>query len=280
MTYTPTLRARRVARELKRLRKEHRLTGDEVCRLLGWDTSKLSRMENANMRTTSGEVMELLEVYGVTGPDRRELIQLAREARKKGWWQDYTDEVKTGFSDYLALEDEARTYRAYDVQLIPGPFQTEEYMRAIYRGARPRTEAEIQRMVEVRLARKKRLTSSTAPLHVIQIIEEATLRRIVGGRETMCGQLDHLLELGELANVSVQVVPYRAGVHAAIDGPFILLTFDGYPDVLYIEHLMGCLYLEKLEETTRGSLVFDHLRASALNTSDSRTLIKEVAQEF
>ncbi|GAA4633096.1 helix-turn-helix transcriptional regulator [Actinoallomurus vinaceus] len=280
MTYTPTLRARRVARELKHLRKERKLTGDDVCRLLGWDTSKLSRMENANMRTTSGEVMELLEVYGITGPRRQEMIQLARDARKKGWWQDYTDEVKAGFSDYLALEDEAQTYRAYDVQLIPGPFQTEEYMRAIYRGARPRTEAETQRMVEVRLARKERLTSSVDSLHVIQVIEEAALRRIVGGRGTMRAQLNHLLELGDLANISIQVVPYRAGVHAAIDGPFILLTFDSYPDVLYVEHLMGCLYLEMPEETTRGSLVFDHLRASALNASDSRALIKEVARDF
>lgn len=280
MTYTPTLRARRVARELKRLRRERKLTGDEVCRVLGWDTSKLSRMENANMRTTSGEVMELLEVYGITDPERRELVQLARDARMKGWWQDYTDEVKTGFSDYLALEDEARTYRAFDVQLVPGPFQTEEYMRAVYRGARSRTDPEIQRMVEVRLARKERLVSAADSLHVIQIIEESALHRVVGTGATMRSQLGHLLELSELANVSVQVVPYRAGVHRAIDGPFILLTFDGYPDVLYIEHLMGCLYMENPRETRSGSLVFDHLRASALNASDSRALIKEVLNGF
>ena len=118
------------------------------------------------------------------------------------------------------------------------------------------------------------------PLNVWQIVEEAALHRMVGGPETMREQLRHLLELGERANVSLQVLPYSAGVHAAIDGPFVLLTFDGYPDVLYLEHLMGCVYLEESEDATTAQQVFDHLRAAAFNTGDSAALIRDVAERI
>jgi hypothetical protein len=160
---------------------------------------------------------------------------------------------------------------------VPGLFQTEDYARAVFRGAQPRTEEETERGVEARLARQARLTASTDALHVWTILEETALHRIVGDTVTTRVQLEHMLELGELANVSIQIVPYRAGIHAAIDGPFVQLTFDGYPDLLYIEHLMGCIYMEKPAETARGSVIFDHLRASALNTADSAALIREVA---
>lgn len=279
MTYTPTLRARRVARELKRLRKERKLTGDEVCQRLLWDLSKLSRMENANMRVTSGEVMELLEVYEVTGQERADLVQLARDARKKGWWQEYADEVKDGFTDYLALEDEARTWRGYQTQVVSGLLQTEGYARAVFRGSQARTPEEVERGVNVRLARQERLTTSVEPLHVWVVLDEAVIHRVVDTPEVMRAQLEHLLELGELANVSIQVLSYGAGVHPAIDGPFNVLTFDGYPDVLYVEHLMGCIYMEKPIETVRGNLIFEHLRAAALNTSDTAELIRKVLRE-
>lgn len=280
MPYTPTVRGRRVARELKRLRLAAGMTGEQVVAAIGWDTAKLSRMENAKMRITSGEVMELLEVYGITGDKRAELVQLARDARKKGWWHSYEDVLKSGFNDYLAFEAEAVSYRSYETQVIPGIFQTSEYARAVLRGAQPRTPEEIKRGVELRLGRQRRVTSSQDPLDVWAIIDEAALRRLVGNPTVMALQLRQLLELGELANVSIQVLPHQAGVHAAIDGPFILLTFDGYPDVLYMEYLMGCVYMEKLAETTRGSLVFDHLRSSALNAGDSAALIQRIIADL
>ncbi|RSN71687.1 MULTISPECIES: helix-turn-helix domain-containing protein [Actinomadura] len=277
MPYTATVRGRRLARELRKLRQEAKLSGDQVARELEWEQSKISRMENAKMRITSGEVMELLELYGITGDKRTELVQLAREARKKGWWHSYEDVLSTGFSDYLAFESEALTYRTFQSQLIPGILQTADYARAIFRGARPRTTEEIERAVEARLARQERLTTSTNPLHARLVIDESTLHRSVGDTTVMRAQLRRVLELGELANVSVQVLPFEAGVHAAIDGPFTLLTFKRYPEVLYMEHFMGWIYLEKPSETERSNVVFDHLTASALNTSKSARLIHQMA---
>ncbi|MCO6009257.1 helix-turn-helix domain-containing protein [Actinoallomurus purpureus] len=278
MSYTPTIGGRQLARELRRLREEAKMTGEQAARALAWEQSKVSRTENAKMRITAGEVMEICEAYGITGEKRTQLIQLAREARKKGWWHEYGDYVKKGFIDYLAFEAEAATYRGYEAQLVPGLFQTEEYARAIFR-TWSSNEEDIERGVEARLARQERLATSTRPLHVWAIVEESALRRIVGSSKIMHEQLGRLVELGRLANVSIQVLPYRAGVHAAIDGPFVLLAFDGYPEVLYIEHLMGCVYLEKPGETARGSVVFDHLRTSALNTGDSAALIEEVRRQ-
>ncbi|MFI0356296.1 helix-turn-helix domain-containing protein [Actinomadura sp. 9N407] len=274
MPYTPTVRGRRVARELKRLRLSAGLTGEQAVAEIGWDTAKLSRMENAKMRITSGEVMELLEVYGISGDQRTELVRLAREARQKGWWHSYEDVIKSGFNDYLGLEAEAFGYHCYDTQLVPGLFQTADYATAVFRGAAPRTTVEVERNVEARLARKDRLFDSEQPLNVWQIVEEGALRRIVDGPTTMHAQLRHLQELAELPNVSLQILPFIAGVHPAIDGPFTLLTFDGYPDVLYAEHVAGCVYMEKPDQTRRGKVIFDHLRASALNAKDSVSLIR------
>lgn len=278
MPYTATVRGRRLARELRRLRQEAHLSGEQVAAELEWEQSKISRMENARMRITSGEVMELLELYGVTGDQRAELVQLAREARKKGWWHSYEDVLKQGFNDYLAFEAEAMTYRAYQTQLIPGILQSADYARAVLCGSQTRTADEIERGVEVRLARKQRITNSEKPLHVWTVIDEAALHRLVDKPIVMKAQLEHLLELAALANVSIQVLPFGAGVHAAIDGPFVLLTFHEYPTLLYMEHLMGCVYMEKPSETTRGKMVFDHLLASALNSGESAKLIRQVAK--
>jgi hypothetical protein len=174
----------------------------------------------------------------------------------------------------------ARSYYCYDTQLVSGIFQTADYAGAVLGSSGPRTAVEIERGVEVRLARQNRLFASENPLDVWQIIEEAALRREVGSPDTMRAQLQHLLTLASLPNVSLKVLPYRAGVHSAIDGPFTLLEFDGYPDVLYIEHLMGCVYLEKPTETRQGSLVFNHLRASALNATDSASLIRTLIDDL
>ncbi|PZG34434.1 transcriptional regulator [Spongiactinospora gelatinilytica] len=280
MAYVPTVRGRRLAHEIRRIREAAGLSGEQAARLAGWDQSKISRMENARMRITSGEVMELCEIYTVTAEERTELVRLAREARRQGWWHPYRAVLKTGFTQFLGFEAEAATYRGYDAQVIPGLFQTGDYARAVLLGSRQVSSEEADRAVRVRLGRQARLTAGTSPLNVWQIVEEAALRRVVGGPAIMRAQLRRLLELGELANVSLQVLPFTAGVHAAIDGSFVLLTFDGYPDVLYLEHLMGCVYLEEPEETRRATLVFDHLRASALNTGDSANLIRDMTDSL
>jgi transcriptional regulator with XRE-family HTH domain len=286
MPYTPTVRGRQLARELRRLRERSGMTGEQVAMKMSWEQSKISRMETAKMRITSGEVMELCETYGVAGTKRDQLVDLARSARHRDYGREYSEYHKKGFIDFLAFEAEARTSRGYEAQVFPGILQCEEYARAILLGTQPGTQPgarsadEVDRLVEVRLGRQKRVTQVKDPLHVWAIIDEAVLHRTVGRPEVMIAQLRHLLDLGELGNVSIQVLPYRTGIHAAIDGPFVLLTFEGYPDLLYIEHLVGCVYLEKPAETEQGSLIFDHLRSAALNTGDSTALIREQVKEL
>jgi transcriptional regulator with XRE-family HTH domain len=279
MPYVPTVRGRRLAQELRRLRERSGLSGEQAAQRVRWDQSKISRMENARVRVTSGEVMELCEIYAASKEEREELVRLAREARRTGWWHPYRHVLKAGFGAYLGFEAEALTHRSYETQLIPGLLQTADYARAVLHGSRSRDPDELERAVAVRLARQERVTSSSEPLNVWAIVEEAALRRVVGAGDSMRAQLHHLLELGALANVSLQVLPFSAGVHAGIDGPFTLLTFAGYPDVLFIEHLMGCVYLEHPDEARVAEQVFEHLRASALNACASALLIRDIARE-
>jgi len=280
MPYTPTVRGRQLARELRQLREHAEMTGEQAAAKMSWEQSKISRMETAKMRITSGEVMELCETYGVEGDKRDQLVLLARSARQRDWWREYSDYVKKGFLDFLAFEAEARTSCGFEAQVIPGILQCEEYARAILLGSDKRRSDEVDRNVEVRLERQRRVTQSKDPLHVWAVIDESVLHRVIDPPGAMATQLKHLLDLGELGNVSIQVLPYRAGIHAAIDGPFVLLTFDGYPDLLYIEHLAGCVYLEKPTETDQGRRIFDHLRSAANNTGDSSVLIREQVEEL
>ena len=280
MPYTPTIGGRQLARELRDLREQSGLTGEQAAAAIGWEQSKISRMENAKMRITSGEVMELCEAYGIDGDERNRLVHIARNSRQRDWWHEYADLVKKGFIDYLAFEAEAVISRGYEVQVIPGVFQTEEYARALFQSSQRRKQEDVDRGVELRLARQKRITATDDPLNVWAVIDEAVLHRVVGSPAVMQGQLERLLELGELPNVSIQVLPFQAGIHAALDGPFVILTFEDYPDLLYIEHLMGCVYLEKASETARGNLIFDHLRSAALNTSDTTALIREQVKKI
>lgn len=280
MPYTPTVRGRQLARELRNLREDSGMTGEQAAAKMSWEQSKISRMETAKMRITSGEVMELCETYGVHGDKRDQLVLLARSARQRDWWRDYGDYVKKGFIDFLAFEAEARTSCGYEAQVIPGILQCQEYARAILLGVEKQRSDEVDRRVEVRLARQRRVTQSQDPLQVWAVIDEAVLHRVIEPREAMVAQLKHLLDLGELGNVSIQVLPYKAGIHAAMDGPFVLLTFEGYPDLLYIEHLVGCVYLEKPTETGKGRTIFDHLRSAAYNTGDSAGLIRERVKEL
>ncbi|GAA4126936.1 helix-turn-helix transcriptional regulator [Actinomadura keratinilytica] len=281
MAYVPTIRGRRLARELRQAREGLGLTGELAAQRLGWNQAKISRIETAKMRATVGEVMELCEAYKIAGSRREELITLAREAKKQGWWHSYLSVLKSGFGDYLEFESEADQYRSHDVHLIPGLFQTEAYARAVFRTSTAlTTPEEIDRAVEARLARQKRLTSSERPLRVSQIIEEGALRRVIGTYRTMREQLRHLIELAQLPNVEVQIASYRSTNHVAFDGPFTLLHFADYPDVLYVEHFMGCQYYEKPEETAHGSVVLERLRRSALNPSDSIALIRQVIEEM
>src|SRR3954464_11878681 len=166
MPYTPTVRGRQLARELRHLREDAGMTGEQVAAKVGWEQSKISRMETAKMRITSGEVMELCETYGVDDDNRERLVLLARSARQRDWWRDYSDYLKKGFIDFLAFEAEAQTSHGYEAQVIPGILQCAEYARAILLGTEKRRSDEVDRGVELRLARQQRVTQSKDPLQV------------------------------------------------------------------------------------------------------------------
>ncbi|WP_436759541.1 helix-turn-helix domain-containing protein [Streptosporangium sp. V21-05] len=277
--YSPTVRRRRLASELRRLREERGLTIDQVAAEIDWHATKLSRFETGRRAIQPSDVRALIAVYDVRAPESDRLLTLAREARQRGWWHTYGEAVPDWFEAYVGLESEATSLRVYEAEFVPGLLQTEGYIRAVYRAGLIGDE-DIEKRIAVRLARQQLLTGPEAP-HLWAVVNEAAIRRMVGGPETMREQLLRLVETSELRNVTLQVLPFSVGAHAAMDGPFHVLGFgSGDPDVVYIEYTTGTLYLEKTPEVERYTLMFDHLRAAALPVEASRTLIAKIAAEL
>ncbi|MEO3812721.1 helix-turn-helix transcriptional regulator [Sphaerisporangium sp. B11E5] len=278
MAYRPTVRARRLARELRRLREQQGLTLQEVADRLDWSRARLSRIETTQTRPHHGDVSDLMDLYGVTSPDRDALITLAREIRRRGWWTSYLD-VFSG--SYVALEDEASCIRTWDPQLIHGLLQTPDYSRAIIRaGLMTADDGEVDRRVAARRERQTLLSRDRAPdLHMI--VDEAVIRRLVGGPEVRRAQLVALTDHAVRPNVTVQVVPFMAGEHPGVDGPFTILSFPdpADPDITYIEGTMGDVYLESVEDCVKHRQRFDGISAKAMSPEDSLALIKELTQE-
>ncbi|GAB3206093.1 helix-turn-helix transcriptional regulator [Marinactinospora endophytica] len=259
------------------------MTWEDVYEPMGWSESKMYRIENDKSRVLPRDVKRLLTLYGVTGEEFDALMELARKATEKGWWHEYGQDLPTWFSFYVGLEDAAASLREYQMSLVPGLLQTEAYMRAILSTA-PVTDSDdgIERKVKVRLARQARVTAADNPLSLWMILDEAVIRRLVGGPSVMRGQLDHLVDLAGLRTVTLQVLPFSAGEHASMLGAFVLLEFPGAddPDVAYQESQTGSLYVEKPEQVGRYSLMFDHLREKALSGKESLSLIKQVAKDL
>lgn len=275
----PTVRRRRLAGELRRLREAAELTIDEVGEKLECSASKISRIETGHVGVTPRDVRDMLELYGLMGDEREALVQLAREARKRGWWHAY-NEVFTG--TFVGLEADASSLRAYQALLVPGLLQTERYARTVIRALRPDAdETELKRRVAARMARQELLTDP-APPEYWAVIDEAVLRRRVGGCEVMAEQVSRLLEVARLPHVTLQVVPFGAGAHPGMEGPFLILGFpeQADPDVVYVDSTSSGLYLEMPDDVRRYTLMFDHLRATALKPDDSVELIAESAERL
>lgn len=272
---SPTFRRRRLARRLRQLRVDAGLSLEEAAPRLDKTRSTLGRIEKGETRADVHLVRSMMDLY-----DRRDdtLLDLAREAAQKGWWRAY------GIEDlgYVDVETEASSVLEFSGLNIPGLLQTEAYARAQFRSGRRRTAEEFERDVEVRAIRQRRLTDEEHPLELTAIIDEAALTREVGGQEVMAEQLDHLLRVSELARLTVQVLPLRAGAHAAMNGAFTVLEFpeSDDPDLLYVPYPTGALHVEKIEEVRAATLVFDRLRSQALPPADSVTLIERLAGEL
>jgi transcriptional regulator with XRE-family HTH domain len=276
---SPTVRRRRLASELRRLREAAGLTIDEVGDKLECSASKISRIETGHVGVTPRDVRDMLELYPIDADQREALVQLAREARKKGWWHAY-NEVFTG--SFVGLESDASSLHAHQALLVPGLLQTEDYTRAVHKAIRPdQPDEEIERRVLARLARQK-LLADPQPPEYWAIIDEAVLHRVVGGPEIMRAQLNRLIEAADLPHVTLQVVPFGAGAHAGMEGPFLILGFpeQADPDVVYVENTTTGSYLEEPSDVYRYTLMFDHLRASALNTSETLRMVREAADRL
>lgn len=275
---SPTIRRRRLGAELRRRREAAGVTIEGVAERLECSASKVSRIETGHTTATPRDVRDMLGIYGVLGVECEELVQIAREARQKGWWHPYST-VLTGA--YVGLEQAANSVRAYEQQVVPGLLQTEEYAKAMIRAARPDITAdEVERRVRVRLNRQSLLTQDD-PIDLWVVLDEAVISRPVGGDTVMCAQLERLVEAAELPNVTVQVLPFEAGAHAGMDGTFAILDFPepSDPDVVYAENATGGLFLEKSEELRKYVFIFDHIRAAALRPEESVAVIAKLAEE-
>jgi transcriptional regulator with XRE-family HTH domain len=277
MTYRPTVRGRRLARELRRLRDEHHLTLQEVADRLGWSRATVSRLETGQTRPRHGDVADLLDLYGVPSPERDALITLARQATQRGWWTAYVDV----FTDsYLGLEDESTEIRNWAPQLIHGLLQTDEYARAVITAGRmlpgPR---HVERRIAGRKIRQKLLDRPDAP-HMHAVFDEAVLYRTIGGESVMKAQLLALAESAKRPNVTIQILPYVAGAHPGLDSRFTILSFahQADPDIAYVEGTMGDVYLESVDETVQHRRRFDQISALALPPADSIELLHRSAE--
>jgi transcriptional regulator with XRE-family HTH domain len=280
---SPTVRRRRLATELHRLRQASKLTIEQVAETLEWSPGKVSKIENARVSVLPRDARKLLDVYGVTeGEERELLLTLARESRERGWWQQYSEVVPEWFATYVGLEVEASTISAYQAEIVPGLLQTERYAAALHRAELMNaTEEEIQRHVAVRMERQARLSQPDAPQFWV-VLNEAVIRRVVGERAVMHEQLLKLAEAASAPNITLQVLPFGAGAHASMDSAFWIVGFDPPTDgeIVYLEHPTCSLYLEKAEEVARYRLIYEHLRAASLSFDESRRLIVRSSEDL
>ena len=250
----PTVQRMLVGTQLRRLRIDAGLSREQAGEAIRASEWKIHRLENGQVGFKERDIIDLLRLYGVTDPTEvAELVALAREANSPGWWQHYGDVLPPWFRTYVDLESVATLIRTYEGQFIPGLLQTDDYMRAVVQGAHLDESSEEQgRRVRLRLARQILLTREQPP-RLWAVVDEAALRRPVGGPEVMRGQLERLIEATKLPNVTLQVLPFGVGAHPAMQGSFSILRFPDreLPDVVYLEHLTNAVYLDKRDEVER-----------------------------
>jgi transcriptional regulator with XRE-family HTH domain len=276
------VRLRRLAAQLRQFRETAGLTQEEVSERTGKDRSTLYRLESAQQRPQKSTLIQLLDLYGVAEPRRGELLTLLREAAQRGWMQPYRSELPEVYSDYIGFEEQARAISNYESLFVPGLLQTEAYARAQLRGTLPiASDGEIENRVAARMERQAVLLKDDAP-KLWAIMDEAALRRLVGGRDVMRGQAARLLEARSLPNVTIQAIPYGAGAHPGMDGSFVILDFPdaGDPRIVYVESAAGGLFLEEDAEIRRYIVMYEHLRAAASGLDATAALLEAIVSEI
>ncbi|MGH3880364.1 MAG: helix-turn-helix domain-containing protein [Actinophytocola sp.] len=270
---SPTLRRVRLARRLRRMREAKGLKLEEAARLLDKTRSGLHRIESGTSKADVHFVRSAMDIYDMYDPD---LVELARDAARPGWWRKYGIEAH----GFIAMETEAATEHELSLMHVPGLLQTEGYMRAVFENDLLAIRGEKRGdQVAARLHRRARLTDEEFPLKLVAVVDEAALRKAVGGADVMRDQLRHLARQAELPSVTLHVLPDSCGSHVGMDGSFVLLDFieDEDPDLLFAPYITGSLHIENPEEVAAAKVVFDRLRSEALNPSESVAFVERVA---
>lgn len=284
-----TVPRRQLGRYLRDLRKGSRLTARRTAAELTWSEPKIWRIESGRTGVRSSDVEAMCRIYGAPPDLTTALMGLAKETKARGWWHAYGDAIPECFDLYIGLEEAASHLAWYESELVPGLLQTHDYARTVIRADNPGVDdAEIERRVDARIARQVLLTRVTAPTVLNVVLNEAVLRRPVGGNKVMLRQLERLVEISELPTVSLRVMPFGVGLHnGALSGPFVILRFplsgtgqETEPPTVYVDGFTGALYLDKAREIDRYDAAFASIWESALDEKASRELITEVAREL
>ncbi|WP_030753964.1 helix-turn-helix domain-containing protein [Streptomyces sp. NRRL F-5135] len=281
-----TVLGRQLGDELRRFRENAGFSTAAAAEVLDCTKGKISRMENGHVPVRTPDLTALIQAYGVEEPEARErLSALARRAnrrRREGWWHQYGAVLGEAYRDQIAMEAICDSVRTYQVQLVPGLLQTEEYGRAVTVASRAwQTPEEIDQFVEVRLTRQKRLAGES-PMEFWAVLAEGVLRQEVGGADVMRAQLEHMVAVAEQPNVTLQVLPFSRGAHSGMFGPYLLLSFPQVAslDLVLSETPTGNVWLEREEEVARYRALFDDARTTALPPTESLALIRRAAKEY
>jgi transcriptional regulator with XRE-family HTH domain len=277
---SPTVVRMLLGARLRRLRQAAGITRDSAGDAIRSSGSKISRLELGRTGFKQRDVSDLLTLYGVGGDDaeRDIMLGLAAQANSSGWWHEYANVLPVWFEPYLGLEQAASLIRSYEVAFIPGLLQTEDYARAVARLPDGVSEAQVEQRVSLRLQRQQ-ILHRPDPVHLWVVIDETALRRPIGGRAAMLGQVDHLIRMSRLGNVTVQVMPFSAGGHAAAGGQVTMLRFaeELLPDVVYFEQMHSALYMNKPAETDHHWNVLNRVVTEALPPDESERKLRRLA---
>lgn len=273
---------------LRRLREGHGITCEAAGEVIRASASKISRLEHGRVSMKQRDLADLLTLYGVTGEaERANVLRLAREAARPGWWHQYGEVLPGWFEFYMGLEAAASRIRIYEVQFVPGLLQTPEYARAVIRGGHPAApEDEITRRVSLRMKRQQILSrpegAELPPPKLWAVVDETALRRRLGGPGVMEAQLERLIELASEPNIALYVVPLQSGYHAAAAGSFSILRFapPELPDVVYLEQLTSAQYLDKRRDVDLYSAVMDQMCVQAERRVPTRELLARMLEQL
>ncbi|MER2092849.1 MAG: helix-turn-helix transcriptional regulator [Saccharopolyspora rectivirgula] len=278
----PTARRLILGSQLRKLREASGISREDAGYAIRGSGSKISRLELGRVSFKERDVEDLLTLYGVTDPEEREaFLDMVRKSNQPGWWHRYNDLMPSWFQDFVGLEESASRIQTYEIQFVPGLLQTEDYARAVARQGRPEASSEdIERRVRLRLQRQKMFTRPNAP-RLWAVIDESVLHRPIGGRQVLRAQLEHLLDITALPTVTLQVLPFELG-HSAAEGAFTILRFAApeIPDIVYLEHLCGALYLDKPEDVEVYTKASHRLAVDAQTPEQTRQTLKSLLNEL